>query len=138
MPIRFSIGSAQMNELQGEKFSVYTCKNKATRNPLFKWQIGDKPITQFAFTNDGRMLATVSTVSCLRVCFEANSIAGWLFAHLQLYPNGAAFRDEVVFRCPEHIGLESRWKVDCNGRGGRPADCVQCAREAGCLQRTRS
>ncbi|PAV60539.1 hypothetical protein WR25_25544 [Diploscapter pachys] len=52
---------------QGEKFSVFTCKNKATRNPLFKWQIGDKPITQFAFTNDGRMLATVSTDGYLRI-----------------------------------------------------------------------
>lgn len=125
-------------ELQGEKFSVFTCKNKSTRNPLFKWQIGDKPITQFAFTTDGRMLATVSTVSGLFVCgFKEFNCAGRLFAHLQLYSNGAAFRDEVVFRCSEHIGLEPGWEANCDGRRGRLADGVQCAREAGCLQRSR-
>ena len=83
---------------QGEKFSVFTCKNKSTRNPIYKWQIGDKPITQFAFTNDGRMLATVSTVSIFLKSKLSCSIAGWLSAHLQLRSNGAALDNEIVLR----------------------------------------
>ncbi len=36
---------------QGEGFSVYTCKMKSTRNPLYRWQIGDGgAINEFAFS----------------------------------------------------------------------------------------
>lgn len=53
---------------QGEKFTVYTCKAKSTRNPIYRWQVGQGPINQFAFScPDARMLATVSNDGYLRI-----------------------------------------------------------------------
>ncbi|KAK5970480.1 WD repeat-containing protein 20 [Trichostrongylus colubriformis] len=45
---------------QGDKYSVYMCKAKTTRNPVYRWQIGEGGINQFAFSGpDAKMLATV-------------------------------------------------------------------------------
>ncbi|KAK6011407.1 hypothetical protein OSTOST_23505, partial [Ostertagia ostertagi] len=47
----------------GDKYSVYTCKAKTTRNPVYRWQIGEGGINQFAFSGpDAKMLATVGHV----------------------------------------------------------------------------
>ncbi|KAK6037200.1 hypothetical protein COOONC_25295, partial [Cooperia oncophora] len=44
----------------GDKYSVYMCKAKTTRNPVYRWQIGEGGINQFAFSGpDAKMLATV-------------------------------------------------------------------------------
>ena len=59
----------------GDGFNVYTCKAKSTRNPLYRWVIGENgsPINEFAFSPDGKSLATVSQDGFLRV-FNYNSM----------------------------------------------------------------
>ncbi|EYC46175.1 hypothetical protein Y032_0405g867 [Ancylostoma ceylanicum] len=53
---------------QGDKYAVYTCKAKTTRNPVYRWQIGEGGINQFAFSGqDAKMLATVGHDGYLRI-----------------------------------------------------------------------
>ena len=51
----------------GESFSVYTCKTKSTRNPLYRWVVGEGVINEFAFSPCARYLAVVSADGYLRV-----------------------------------------------------------------------
>lgn len=51
----------------GESFSVHTCKTKSTRNPLYRWIIGEGPINQFCFSPCSKYLAVVSQDGYLRV-----------------------------------------------------------------------
>ncbi|VDM68805.1 unnamed protein product, partial [Strongylus vulgaris] len=52
----------------GDKYAVYTCKAKTTRNPVYRWQIGEGGINQFAFSGqDAKMLATVGHDGYLRI-----------------------------------------------------------------------
>lgn len=52
---------------QGEGFSVYTCKAKSTRNPLYRWVIGEGSINEIAFSPCSNYLAVVSQDGFLRV-----------------------------------------------------------------------
>ncbi|VDO28438.1 unnamed protein product [Haemonchus placei] len=53
---------------QGDKYSVCMCKAKTTRNPVYRWQIGEGGINQFAFSGpDAKMLATVGHDGYLRI-----------------------------------------------------------------------
>ncbi|ETN82336.1 WD domain, G-beta repeat protein [Necator americanus] len=53
---------------QGAKYAVYTCKAKTTRNPVYRWQVGEGGINQFAFSGqDAKMLATVGHDGYLRI-----------------------------------------------------------------------
>ncbi|CAJ0581958.1 unnamed protein product, partial [Mesorhabditis spiculigera] len=52
---------------QGDRFTIFTCKAKSSKNPVFKWQIGQGSITQFAFSHDGQMLGVVGHDGYLRV-----------------------------------------------------------------------
>lgn len=52
---------------QGDGFSVYTCKTKSTRNPIFRWVIGEGSLNEFAFSPCSKYLATVSQDGFLRV-----------------------------------------------------------------------
>lgn len=62
---------------KGDKYTVYTCKAKTTRNPVYRWQIGEGAINQFAFSGpDAKMLATVGHVSCL---FALDDLVAFLF-----------------------------------------------------------
>ncbi|KAK6638792.1 hypothetical protein RUM43_007061 [Polyplax serrata] len=53
----------------GEGFTVHTCKTKSTRNPLYRWVIGQDGccINEFAFSPCGVHLAVVSQDGFLRV-----------------------------------------------------------------------
>ncbi|CAL4086669.1 unnamed protein product [Meganyctiphanes norvegica] len=52
---------------QGEGYAVYTCKTKSTRNPLYRWVIGEGSINEFAFSPCSKYLAVVSQDGTLRV-----------------------------------------------------------------------
>ncbi|CAB3398146.1 unnamed protein product [Caenorhabditis bovis] len=53
---------------QGERFTIYTCKSKTPRNPVYRWQIGDGAIHQFSFSgSDAKMMATVGHDGFLRI-----------------------------------------------------------------------
>lgn len=54
---------------QGEGFAIHTCKTKSTRNPLYRWVIGNEGccINEFAFSPCGANLAVVSQDGFLRV-----------------------------------------------------------------------
>ncbi|XP_014669120.1 PREDICTED: WD repeat-containing protein 20-like [Priapulus caudatus] len=52
---------------QGEGFAIYTCKTKTTRNPLYRWVVGEGVIQEFAFSPCSKYLATVSQDGYLRV-----------------------------------------------------------------------
>ncbi|XP_014249942.1 WD repeat-containing protein 20 [Cimex lectularius] len=56
---------------QGESFTVHTCKTKSTRNPLYRWVIGNEgvSINEFAFSPCGTYLAVVSQDGFLRVFY---------------------------------------------------------------------
>ncbi|XP_067680675.1 WD repeat-containing protein 20-like [Haliotis asinina] len=58
---------------QGEGFSVYTCKTKTTRNPMYRWIVGQGAINEFAFSPCSRYIAIVSQDGYLRV-FNYNSM----------------------------------------------------------------
>ena len=58
---------------QGEGFSVHTCKTKSTRNPLYRWVIGEGCINEFTFSPCHKYLAVVSQDGYLRV-FNYNSM----------------------------------------------------------------
>lgn len=52
---------------QGEGFAVYTCKTKSTRNPLYRWVIGQGAINEIAFSPCARYLAVVGQDGHLRI-----------------------------------------------------------------------
>lgn len=54
---------------QGDGFTVHTCKTKTSRNPVYRWTIGNGAINQFAFApnNDAKLLATVGHDGFLRI-----------------------------------------------------------------------
>jgi len=51
----------------GEGFTVYTCKTKSTKNPVYRTSIGTGPINEFTFSPCGNYLALVSQDGWLRV-----------------------------------------------------------------------
>lgn len=56
---------------QGEGYTIYTCKTKSTRNPLYRWVIGEGCINEFSFSGpDAKYLATVGHVSKLNFAAE--------------------------------------------------------------------
>ncbi|CAG9762164.1 unnamed protein product [Ceutorhynchus assimilis] len=58
----------------GENFSVNTCKTKSTRNPLFRWYLGEgAAINQLAFSPNGSQLAIVTQDGLLRI-FQYDSM----------------------------------------------------------------
>ncbi|KAJ8984303.1 hypothetical protein NQ317_012273 [Molorchus minor] len=58
----------------GEGFTVNTCKTKSTRNPLFRWLLGNgAAINELAFSPNGSQLAVVSQDGLLRV-FQYDSM----------------------------------------------------------------
>lgn len=58
---------------QGEGFAIYTCKTKSTRNPLYRWIIGDGALNEFAFSPCSKYLAIVSQDGFLRI-FNYNTM----------------------------------------------------------------
>ena len=58
---------------QGEGFSIFTCKTKSTRNPLYRWVIGTGSINEFAFSPCSQYLAVVGQDGYLRL-FNYNSM----------------------------------------------------------------
>uniref|UniRef100_A0A023F3K8 Putative wd40 protein dmr-n9 n=1 Tax=Triatoma infestans TaxID=30076 RepID=A0A023F3K8_TRIIF len=54
---------------QGDSYAIHTCKTKSTRNPLYRWVIGNEgvSINEFAFSPCGTYLAIVSQDGFLRV-----------------------------------------------------------------------
>lgn len=72
---------------EGDGFSVYTCKTKSTRNPLYRWFIDGAPcINEFAFSPCSRYLAVVSQDGFLRIynynCIELLSLMKSYFGGL--------------------------------------------------------
>ena len=95
---------------QGQGYAVYTCKTKTTRNPLYKWAVGEavggnlssssnansqasfagsSSINEFAFSPCGHYLAVASQVAIWLLLVLVPPItlssiqlllAGWLFA----------------------------------------------------------
>ncbi|KZS12359.1 WD repeat-containing protein 20 [Daphnia magna] len=62
---------------QGAGFSVWTCKAKSTRNPIYRWVIGNGAINDFAFSPCSKYLAIVSQDGCLRVLnYDAMELVG--------------------------------------------------------------
>lgn len=51
----------------GEGFTVFTCKSKSPRNPLYKWVVGDGAINQFSFSPCHRYVAVVTGDGYMRV-----------------------------------------------------------------------
>jgi WD40 repeat protein len=58
---------------QGDSFSVYTCKTKCTRNPIYRWVVGEGAISEFAFSPCGQFLAVASADGFLRI-FDYNAM----------------------------------------------------------------
>ncbi|CAG0914426.1 unnamed protein product [Notodromas monacha] len=55
---------------QGERLTVHSCKTKATRNPVYRWMIGDGNsgcVNEFAFSPCRKYLAVVSQDGFLQV-----------------------------------------------------------------------
>jgi len=62
---------------QGESHTVYTCKSKATKNPIFRCSIGDGSLNEFAFSPCGLYIATVSQDGVLRIFhYETMDLVG--------------------------------------------------------------
>ncbi|KAH6923612.1 hypothetical protein HPB50_003238 [Hyalomma asiaticum] len=62
---------------QGDGFSVFTCKTKSTRNPLYRWVVGDGALHEFAFSPCARYLATASQDGFLRIfCYDTMDLVG--------------------------------------------------------------
>ena len=62
---------------QGDGYAVFTCKTKTTRNPLYKWSIGDRSINEFAFSPCSKYLAVVSQDGFLRIFnFDTMDLVG--------------------------------------------------------------
>uniref|UniRef100_A0A0N5AK11 WD_REPEATS_REGION domain-containing protein n=1 Tax=Syphacia muris TaxID=451379 RepID=A0A0N5AK11_9BILA len=70
----------QVNK-EGDGYTVYTCKAKVSRNPIYRYSIGNGPISQFAFSflNGVKHLATVGHDGYLRVFnFETMKMTGFM------------------------------------------------------------
>uniref|UniRef100_A0A915IZR8 WD_REPEATS_REGION domain-containing protein n=1 Tax=Romanomermis culicivorax TaxID=13658 RepID=A0A915IZR8_ROMCU len=52
---------------QGDGFLVHTCKTKSSRNPVYRWSVGDGSVNEFAFSADGALLATAGQDGFLRI-----------------------------------------------------------------------
>ena len=64
---------------QGEGFSVFTCKAKSTRNPLYRWMVGEGAINEFAFSPCSRYLAVAGQDGYMRVFnFDSMEIVGFM------------------------------------------------------------
>ncbi|XP_067131350.1 WD repeat-containing protein 20 isoform X1 [Centruroides vittatus] len=64
---------------QGEGFAVYTCKTKSTRNPLYRWVIGEGSLNEFAFSPCSKYLATVSQDGFMRVFnYDTMDLVGFI------------------------------------------------------------
>ena len=63
---------------QGDGFTIYTCKTKTTRNPLYKWTIGNESaVNEFAFSPCSKYLAVVAQDGFLRVFnFDTMDLVG--------------------------------------------------------------
>uniref|UniRef100_G3PHC8 WD repeat-containing protein 20 n=1 Tax=Gasterosteus aculeatus aculeatus TaxID=481459 RepID=G3PHC8_GASAC len=62
---------------QGENYAVHTCKSKSARNPLLRWTVGEGALNEFAFSPDGKFLASASQDGFLRVFgFDAAELHG--------------------------------------------------------------
>ncbi|KRY17937.1 WD repeat-containing protein 20 [Trichinella patagoniensis] len=58
---------------QGDGFAVHTCKTKSSRNPVYRWTVGEGAVNEFAFSPDGHCLAVVSEDGYLRI-FDYHSM----------------------------------------------------------------
>lgn len=69
---------------QGPKgcYAVFTCKTKSSRNPTFRWAIGEGPIHDFHFSPDAKLIATASQDGFLRVFNYHRSLLFFLFPEL--------------------------------------------------------
>ena len=56
-----------MSTLGEAGYSVHTCKAKTTRNPLYRWSVGQGAINEFAFSPCSHFLAVVSQDGYLRI-----------------------------------------------------------------------
>ncbi|XP_059072117.1 uncharacterized protein LOC131872738 [Cryptomeria japonica] len=63
---------------QSEGVTIYTCKTKTTRNPIYKWSIGVHcSLNEFAFSPCAKYLACVSQDGFLRVyCYDTMDLVG--------------------------------------------------------------
>ncbi|XP_033632407.1 WD repeat-containing protein 20-like [Asterias rubens] len=52
---------------QGDGYQIFTCKSKSTRNPVFRWVLGEGSLNEFAFSTDAKFIACVSQDGFLRV-----------------------------------------------------------------------
>lgn len=52
---------------QGDGYCVYTCKAKSTRNPLYRWAIGEGSLNEISFSPCSKFMAVVSQDGFLRV-----------------------------------------------------------------------
>ncbi|VDK83436.1 unnamed protein product [Litomosoides sigmodontis] len=54
---------------QGDGYTIYTCKTKTSRNPVYRWAVGSGTLHEFAFSSndDTKLLATVSQDGFLRI-----------------------------------------------------------------------
>ncbi|XP_002737159.1 WD repeat-containing protein 20-like [Saccoglossus kowalevskii] len=69
----------------GDGYAIYTCKSKSTRNPVFRWVVGEGSLNDFAFSPDATYLATVSQDGFLRI-FHYDSMD--LHAQMKSYFGG--------------------------------------------------
>jgi len=61
----------------GDGFTGYTCKTKASRNPVYRCSIGSGPINEFVFSPCGAYIAVVSQDGMLRVFhFDTMELVG--------------------------------------------------------------
>ena len=107
----------------GDGFSVYTCKTKSSRNPMYRWVIGDGSINEFAFSPCSNYLAVVSQDGFLRV-FNYNSME--LLGSMKSYFGGLLCvcwsPDGKYIVCGGEDDLITVWsfhekRVVCRGRG---------------------
>ncbi|MCP9262774.1 WD repeat-containing protein 20 [Dirofilaria immitis] len=72
---------------QGDGYTIYTCKTKTSRNPVYRWAVGSGTLHEFAFSSsdDAKLLATVSQDGFLRIF---NYHAMELLAYMKSYFGG--------------------------------------------------
>uniref|UniRef100_A0A915Q2B1 WD_REPEATS_REGION domain-containing protein n=1 Tax=Setaria digitata TaxID=48799 RepID=A0A915Q2B1_9BILA len=72
---------------QGDGYTIYTCKTKTSRNPVYRWAVGSGTLHEFAFSpsDDTKLLATVSQDGFLRIF---NYHAMELLAYMKSYFGG--------------------------------------------------
>uniref|UniRef100_A0A8R1XVZ1 WD_REPEATS_REGION domain-containing protein n=1 Tax=Onchocerca volvulus TaxID=6282 RepID=A0A8R1XVZ1_ONCVO len=72
---------------QGDGYTIYTCKTKTSRNPVYRWAVGTGSLHEFSFSpsDDTKLLATVSQDGFLRI-FNYHSME--LLAYMKSYFGG--------------------------------------------------